>query len=503
MKGDSGVSPERAAGGGSGSQHELVDLAFDAVFTRGFTDRVITSWNQGAERLYGWTRQEAIGRQPADLLGSRYPMPLEEIEADLLRTGRWEGDIVQRRKDGSALVVACRWGLQTDAQGRPNAILEINSDLTTHRDAAEQLALTEERFSLLVSAMVDYAIFMLDPSGLVVSWNEGAQRIKGYRADEIIGRSFSTFYAPEDVARGKPARALAMATEHGRYEDEGWRLRKDGTRFWASVVITALRDRSGRLRGFGKVTRDITAKRDEQERLREHARRTTELERSKTQFLDLAAHELRGPLTLIRGYNSMLQEGVLPAERIPEIARLLEERLSQIDLMVDQMLEMGRLENDRLELRLRPVDLKDVTARQVARARPFAPKHGLRLLAADDAVMAKGDAGRIETIVANLIDNAIKYSPAGGDVECVVGRSDGQVFVSVRDQGVGIAPEHMPLLFKRFGRLPTSTNKTIRGTGLALYLCQEIAQRHGGEVSVESAPNQGSEFTLRLPALAS
>ncbi|MGH7763871.1 MAG: PAS domain-containing protein, partial [Candidatus Dormibacteraceae bacterium] len=180
--------------GARGERHELVDLAFDAMFVRSFRDRVITSWNDGAQRLYGFAREEAIGRSPADLLSSRYPIPLEQIERELERSGRWEGELQQRRKDGTWVTVVARWGLQTSASGQPEAILEINSDVSRERRAADELSLSEERFALLVSAVVDYAIFMLDADGRVTSWNDGAQRIKGYQADEIIGRHFSVFY---------------------------------------------------------------------------------------------------------------------------------------------------------------------------------------------------------------------------------------------------------------------------------------------------------------------
>src|SRR5436189_4044910 len=169
---------------------------------------------------------------------------------------------------------------------------------------------------------------MLDPTGTIVTWNEGAQRIKGYTADEVIGRHFSMFYPPDEVRNDKPGWELEVAKREGRYEEEAWRLRKDGTRFWASVVITALRDETGRLRGFGKVTRDLTerkrqderrnAERDAEEtRLRQHAERMVELERTKAEFLNLASHELRSPLTVLRGYNSMLEDGSIPAEQIP------------------------------------------------------------------------------------------------------------------------------------------------------------------------------------------
>jgi len=484
----------------SGESHELVDLAFDAMFTRDFGDRVITSWNRGAERLYGWRRDEAIGKKPVELLASRYPIPLEQIEEELQTHGRWEGELVQRRKDGSTVVVRGRWGLQVDVEGNPLAILEINSDLTEERLSTEQLLRSEERFGLLVSAVVDYAIFMLDPAGNVITWNEGAQRAKGYTREEIVGRHFSVFYPPEDQAAGKPQHALETASREGRYEDEGWRVRKDGTRFWASVVITALRDETGSIRGFGKVTRDITGRHDEEEALRRHAQRMAELERAKAHFLDLAAHELRGPLTLIRGYNSILEEGGLPPERISQIAHLLEGKLSQVDLLVEQMLEMARLENESLELHMEEFDLRQLATDQLARFRPIASNSDLAMAADSERTMVRADRARIGTIIGNLVDNAIKYSPRGGPIRCAVGCYDGQCFVKVTDHGLGIAPEHMPLLFKRFSRLPTVENKSISGTGLALYLCQEIARRHGGEITVSSAAGEGSEFTLNLPA---
>jgi signal transduction histidine kinase len=285
------------------------------------------------------------------------------------------------------------------------------------------------------------------------------------------------------------------------FKDSSWRVRKDGSRFWASVVITALHDSTGKLRGFAKVTRDITDQHNEEERLRSYARQMAELEQAKAQFLDLAAHELRGPLTLIRGYNSMLQDGSLPAARIPQVAAMLEGKLEQIDLLVEQMLEMGRLENNRLDLHYQTVDMGAVTAEQIRRLRPLTGNHQLELTGETGHANVNADRARIGTIVANLIDNAIKYSPNGGKIDCEVGRTGPHAFVTVRDRGLGIAPEHLPLLFKRYSRLPTEANRRIPGTGLALYLCQEIARRHGGEITVKSEPGKGSEFTLSLPAL--
>ncbi|HKC18390.1 MAG TPA: PAS domain-containing sensor histidine kinase, partial [Candidatus Dormibacteraeota bacterium] len=307
------------------------------------------------------------------------------------------------------------------------------------------------------------------------------------------------FYTPEDQADGRPQRNLETAAAEGAAKDEGWRVRKDGSRFWATVVITALRDKTGELRGFGKVTRDITDKHNEEERLREYANQMAELEQAKAQFLDLAAHELRGPLTLIRGYNSLLRAGSLPADKIPEVAQMLEGKLEQVDLLVQQMLEMGRLENNKLELQYERVDMYEVAAEQIKRVQPIAAGREIALHNGRGRAIVHADRSRAGTIVANLLDNALKYSPKGGPVECEVGRDGSDAYVLVRDKGFGIAEEHMPLLFKRYSRLPTEENKQIRGTGLALYLCQEIARRHGGEITVSSRLGDGSAFKLVLP----
>ncbi|HET7338642.1 MAG TPA: PAS domain-containing sensor histidine kinase [Candidatus Dormibacteraeota bacterium] len=347
------------------------------------------------------------------------------------------------------------------------------------------------QFELFVSSVIDYAIFMLDPSGVIITWNEGAQRIKGYAADEIIGRHFSVFYPLDDARNSKPDWELEVAKREGRYEEEGWRLRKDGSRFWASVVITAIRDENGHLQGFGKVTRDLTRK-------RAHAERMAELERTKTEFLNLASHELRGPLTVLRGYNSMLAEGVIPAERIPSVARLLEIKLAQMDRLVEQMLETARLEHDSFTPRRR-FDVGDVVQEQIDVFRPLSQGVCFVVDADPRPLFVEGDRERIGSVVANLIDNAVKYSPSGGDVCVATGIAADTVYVSVRDQGLGIASEHLPRLFTRFGRLPTTENMTIAGTGLGLFLCNEIAQRHGGEITVSSELGVGSEFKLMLP----
>jgi len=490
-----------------------LDLAFDAIFVRNFADRRITYWNKGAEKMYGYSRAEAVGRQPAQLLRSEYPMPLEQIEAQLEAAGRWEGELRHIRKDGRELIVASRWALKADPAGRPVAVLEINSDVTEAREAASELERSQAMLGLLVSGVLDYAIFALDPEGRVITWNEGAQRIKGYSAEEVLGRHFSIFYPEEEVRAGRPSWELVVAAGEGRYEDIGWRLRSDGSTFWAHVVITSLRDESGELRGFAKVTRDLTAQKAEEDRkaderrreaeqLRAHAERMGRLEQSKAEFLNLASHELRGPLTVVRGYVSMMEDGSIGADQVPRVSRLLAGKLAQMELLIQQMLETARLEHDSIDIQSETVDLDALARDQIDTFRPLAGEREIALRSPAGPVLVKGDRARLATIVGNLLDNAIKYSPDGGPIDCLVDAGGGRGFISVRDHGVGIAKDDMALLFTRFGRLPTDLNRSIPGTGLGLFLCREIARRHGGDILVESKPGAGSRFTLSLPSLS-
>jgi PAS domain S-box-containing protein len=370
---------------------------------------------------------------------------------------------------------------------------------------------TEEMFRLLVSGVRDYAIFMLDPDGHVVTWNAGAERIKGYRADEIIGRHFSVFYPEEEARSGKPQWELVVAAAEGRCELEGIRVRKDGTTFWADIVITALRDQSGRLRGYAKVTRDVSRRREEErlraeqqlieaDKLREHAHRMALLEHSKTEFLNLASHELRGPLVVARGYFSLLEDGSLTPDQFLEVAPLVSSKLAQMEVIVRQLLETARLESAQLELTRDEVDLRDIVQEQAKVIRPLLTEnHGLEVSLPDEEVCVFGDKIRLGAVILNLLDNAVKYSPAGGLVEVLVTTGGDHAFVSVRDHGLGIEDENLDRLFKRFGRIDNPEARHIGGTGLGLYLSREIAVRHGGDILVDSEAGLGSRFTLSLP----
>jgi PAS domain S-box-containing protein len=435
--------------------------------------------------MYGFSSEEALGQVSAKLLQTRYPGSKTSAYAMVIRNGAWEGRLVQTRKDGAVLVVEGKWALDS-ASGR---ILQVNREVT------DQVA-TSEQFRNLVESVQDYAIFLLDTTGCISSWNEGARRIKGYEEHEILGTHFSAFYPQEDIEAGKPERDLRMAREAGHVEDEGWRMRKDGTRFFALAVITALYDPSGTLTGYAKVTRDITARQLERQRL-------LDLERAKSAFLNLVAHELRSPLTVLRGYLSMFRDAKPERRRELEERSLpaLEAKTIEMIRLVDQMVEVARLEEGSLRLRADRVDLSTVADQAVDLVRAFEEPPGHRIVFEPfpGELNVVGDPERIQMILSNLLSNAIKYSPSGTEVTVILDRTAELGRMAVNDQGVGIPLSEQIRLFTRFMRVERPDRDHVPGTGLGLYLSRELARRMGGDVVLQWAGPGGSSFALLMP----
>jgi PAS domain S-box-containing protein len=358
-------------------------------------------------------------------------------------------------------------------------------------------------YRLLVDSVRDYAIFALDPTGHVLSWNAGAQRFKGYTADEIIGKHFSIFYPLED--KWKPPMELDIATATGRFEEEGWRLRKDGSRFWANVVITALRDERGTLVGFAKVTRDLTERKFAEQQRLEDARRVAmseEANRAKAGFLAAMSHELRTPLNAIAGYTDLLLTGV--GGPVPEQHRDYLERIrgSQQHLLsiINDILNFSRIESGQLEYRIESVSLRGVINAVVPMIEPQALAKSISIEWLDNAdVVASADLAKVEQILLNLLSNAVKFTPPGGRIDVACAPRDGRVTLSVTDNGIGIAAEDLGAIFQPFVQVGRSLTSPHEGTGLGLAISSDLATAMGGRLDVESTVGKGSTFTLTLP----
>lgn len=356
--------------------------------------------------------------------------------------------------------------------------------------------LNEEKYRLLVDAVTDYAIVMLDPQGIISSWNKGARHISGYAAEEIVGQHFSRLYPQESIELDWPEHELSVAKVDGRFEDEGWRIRKDGSRFWANVIITALYEDDGELWGYSKITRDLT----ERQRIE-----TLELaEQRMKEFLAMLSHELRNPLAPMRSALSVMQM-VPPGDPAQSRSReMIERQVTHITRLVDDLLDVSRVTAGAITLERGPIDVAEVVARAVESSLPLIEARGHRFEQSmpNEKIMVKGDLIRLTQVLINLLNNAAKYTPDGGLINLSVEAAADLVIIRVRDNGEGIPPELLPEVFNLFTQGERTLDRAQGGLGIGLTLARHLVEMQGGSIFVSSdGPDQGSEFVIRLPLL--
>jgi PAS domain S-box-containing protein len=603
----------------------LLEVTHDAIMEVTLENEILF-WNHAAEKLYGWSKEEALGKTVHVLLHTIFPKPLGEINAELINIGSWEGELLHQRRDGTTVVVASRWAVSLKS-GRAVAILKSNRDITMRRQeedkfrslleaapdavvivndegkivlvnsqtekvfgyvrsellhqpveillpdkiralhcghrndffahpktrnmgaglelkgrrkdgteipveislspletaegllvsasirdiserkrAEESMRQADDKLRLLIQGVKDYAFLMLDPEGRVTTWNNGAERIKGYRADEIIGQHFSKFYPAEDLASGKPSRELEIATKYGSYEEEGWRLRKDGTRFWASVLITALRGKNGQLRGFGKLTRDVTnrkkAEEDADRQRQEIAQANAKLLLANNElesFSYSVSHDLRTPLRTIDGFSHALLEDL--SDKLDDDSKSYLNRIraatQRMAALIDDLLNLSRL--SRAAMHAKPLNLSVLVNSVACEIRGAYPDRHVELRVAPD-LQAKADAGLLRVVFENLLGNAWKFTAKKPSAHIEFGQAqvNGSAAFFVRDDGAGFDPAYADKLFGAFQRLHSASE--FEGTGIGLATVQRIIHRHNGRVWAESAVGQGATFYFTLNA---
>jgi len=463
--------------------------------------------NSQTEKMFGYTRAELLNQKVEMLLPGRFRKEHPGHRGSFFRDPKIRSmgaglELFAVRKDGTEFPVEISLSpIETEDGALVSSAIR---NISERKQMEEALRETDEKLRLLVSGVRDYAILMLDPEGRITTWSEGAERIKGYRAEEIIGQHFSKFYTPEAAAEGKPALELKHAAEQGRFEEEGWRVRKGGSCFWASVVVTPLRDKSGRLRGFAKVTRDITERKRIEEQLEtkrnDLTRSNLELiaaNRELEAFSYSVSHDLRAPLRSIDGFSLALLEDY--QEKLDEEGRDNLHRVraatQRMGVLIDDLLNLSRV--SRSEMKLQRVNLSAIGRIVGAELAKGQAKRQVEFYA-EEGMEAYADPHLMRIVLENLLGNAWKFTSKRESAFIEFGqkvREEGHVYF-VRDDGAGFDPIRAARLFGAFQRFHDKDD--FPGTGVGLATVQRIIQRHGGRVWAESAVNKGAVFYFTL-----
>jgi PAS domain S-box-containing protein len=484
---------------------------------------VIQIFNVGAERMLGYTAAEVMDKitpadisDPQEVIARATALSLElgtpitpGFEALVFKASRGIEDIYELtyiRKDGSRFPAIVSVTALRDEQDAIIGYLLIGTDNSARKHIEEMLRWTEESFRLMVESVSDYAIVMLDPQGLVVSWNTGAERIKGYHAEEIVGLHFARLYPHEEVEAGKPQRELDLAAVSGRHEDEGWRVRKDGSTFWANVVFTAIRDQAGNLRGFAKLTRDLTERNKVEAALTDAKAAAERANLAKSDFLSSMSHELRSPLNAILGFAQLMESDSPPPtdSQKESIDQILHAGWYLLEL-INEILDLAMIESGKLSMSLEPVSLAEVMLECQSMIEPLAQRRGIHMTFPrfDMPYSVKADRTRIKQVLINLLSNAIKYNQVGGSVvvDCGATSTPGIIRVTVTDTGAGLPPEKLAQLFQPFNRLGLGGNAE-EGTGIGLVVSKRLVELMEGVIGVESTVGAGSVFWVELLSTA-
>jgi PAS domain S-box-containing protein len=504
----------------------LMDAVEDYAIFLLSAEGVIRTWNAGAKRIFGYDENEVVGR-PFTLFYPENELPGKPIED--LSTAASDGRIEEQgwriRRNGERFWANTVINTLRAEDGQIRGFAKVTRELTGQRNSAERLRQSAEIFQLLVSSVRDYAIFMLDVDGRVTTWNAGAQRLKGYTPDEIIGRHFSAFYMQKDLDSHKPERELELARKNGSVEDEGWRLRKDGSKFWANVVITAVYDARGELRGFAKVTRDITDRKNsedmqralleqrearllaEQERTRAEAsyRVAQESNRAKDEFLMTLSHELRTPMTAILGWSRLLPSMASDDPMFLDAISSISTNARLQARLIDDILDVSRIVSGKLRLTPELVEVSPLVMSAVDSVGTTAEAKDISITTA----LAPGlgsvliDGTRIQQVIWNLLSNAVKFTPRHGSVTVSARKTNSQLQISVSDSGEGLDPQFLPHVFEPFRQAENPATRTHGGLGLGLSIVRYIAEAHGGTITAQSeGKGKGATFTLSLPIRA-
>ena len=481
----------------------ILDQANDAIFVRDNDNQVIY-WNRGAERLYGWTREEAEGRVTHELLKTQFPMPLEVIEAQMSETGFWQGELVHTRRDGSRVTVASHWGLRRDEAGAAPAVIESNYDITARKRAEKELAESRERLNTILNGSIDGVIVyaaIRDRAGEVVDFrfemvNPAAERLMGMTASELLGRTLLQKF-PHTVQDGLFEKFSNVIERNETLDFEYLSSRSFPPR-WYRLAGVKLGD------GVVLSYAEITARKQYEQALHDAKERAESADSAKSNFLANMSHEIRTPMNGVIGMTGLLLDTNLDSEQ-HALAETIRSSGESLLGLINDILDFSKIEAGKLSFEELDFDLRKVVERTVDLLAAQAQAKGLELIAGvDPGVVTKlrGDAGRVQQVLTNLIGNALKFTPSGEVSVRAVTETETEEAILVRfeikDTGVGISREAKARLFHPFVQADGSTARMFGGTGLGLAICKRLAESMHGDIGVESYPGKGSKFWVKL-----
>ena len=454
----------------------------------------VATWNAGATQIMGYTAAEVMGKHlftfyPQD--GREHVLAAQELETATI-DGRFEEEGWRMRKDGSRFWANVVLTAIRDVNGNMMGFSKITRDLTERREHENAVRASEERFRLLVESVVDYAIITVDGSGTISGWNSGAERITGFSGGEMLGRHFSRLYAPEDVTAHKPWQQLIQVTEGSRVHEESWRVRKDGSRYWANSVI-------GRLPGaetpnYYLVIQDLTQRR--------HAESLADTAQKMHEFIAMLAHELRNPLAPIRNAVALMQRRNIQDPIVEAMRQTIDRQSAQLTRIIDELLDVNRVARGQFTIDKKIIDLRDVITRAIETSRPGidARDHKFALDISSEPLLVNADPLRMQQVIVNLLNNAAKYTPEKGQIWLSACVEDDKAIIRVRDTGKGIEREALDRVFDLFIQLDPNPTNSLGGLGVGLALVRRIVELHGGRVQgFSEGTDRGAEFRVTLP----
>jgi PAS domain S-box-containing protein len=473
----------------------------------------IVTWNEGGKLIKGYLAEEVIGKH-FSLFYTKEDLEAGKPETELriaAEKGGYDEEGWRVRKNGSvfwaSVVVTALYNMNNKLVG----FSKVTRDLTEKKSSEELLRQSEERYRFLVEQVTDYGIFMLDENGRIISWNEGAKRIKGYTEQEILGKYFSIFYPEEDILNGKPAHELKVARKVGKYEEEGWRLRKDGSRFWANIVITAVYNRQGILIGFSKVTRDLTERKESERALRvssekyrqlaEELKITNEeltyINKELEQFTSIVSHDLQEPVRTVKSFLKLIEMKIDSGE-FDQLKTYITKSVGAANRMKELILNLLHYAQlSKGELVREKVNTDELISKALQNVNTSMETGQASIEIHNEVKEVEGDPVQLMQLFQNLLSNAIKFTDSENPrIEIRGEKENGHVKFAVKDNGIGIARENLNKVFEIFRRL--NTNKSYPGTGIGLAICKRIVDRHGGRIWPESEAGKGTTFYFTL-----